>query len=79
MLLASVIAGLAWETFGSAFTFYAGAVFAALAAVGLGLRPAPRMSEPRQHRRRHFRYIGRASRGRSSRAPAPDRAKGPTP
>ena len=39
MLLSSAIAGLLWDGFGSAFTFYAGAGFAALALlVMLGLR-----------------------------------------
>ena len=39
MLLSSAIAGLLWDGFGSAFTFYAGAGFAALAlVVMLGLR-----------------------------------------
>ena len=39
MLVSSVIAGLLWEGWGSAFTFYAGAGFAALAlVVMLGLR-----------------------------------------
>lgn len=35
MLAASVIAGLLWDRFGSAFTFYAGAVFALVALLGL--------------------------------------------
>ena len=38
MLLASVIAGLLWEQLGAPFTFVAGAVFAALALAGVGLR-----------------------------------------
>ena len=33
MLLASLIAGLVWDQFGASFTFLAGAVFAALAAI----------------------------------------------
>jgi MFS family permease len=37
MLIASVTAGLLWDRFGASFTFYAGAVFAALALVGLAL------------------------------------------
>ena len=41
MLLASVIAGLLWDRWGAAFTFYAGAVFSALALVGLQLKPRP--------------------------------------
>ena len=35
LLLASVIAGALWSTFGASATFLAGAVFAAVAAVGL--------------------------------------------
>jgi MFS family permease len=35
MLVASAVAGLLWERFGSAFTFYAGAGFAALSLLGL--------------------------------------------
>lgn len=35
MLAASVIAGLLWQLYGSSFTFYAGAGFAALALLGL--------------------------------------------
>lgn len=38
MLIASVTAGLFWDRFGASLTFYAGAVFAALALVGLLLR-----------------------------------------
>ena len=46
MLVASVTAGLLWDRIGASFTFYAGAVFAALALVGLALnawrqRPLP--------------------------------------
>lgn len=37
MLVASVTAGLLWDRIGASFTFYAGAVFAALALVGLAL------------------------------------------
>jgi MFS family permease len=37
MLLASVVAGLLWDHFGASFTFYAGAVFAALTLIGLAL------------------------------------------
>jgi len=41
LLLASVVAGTLWETFGAATTFIAGAAFATLALVGLVLyRPA---------------------------------------
>jgi len=41
LLLASVVAGTLWETFGAAATFIAGAAFATLALVGLVLyRPA---------------------------------------
>jgi predicted MFS family arabinose efflux permease len=35
ILLASTLAGALWSTYGSAFTFFAGAAFAALALVGL--------------------------------------------
>jgi MFS family permease len=35
LLLASVIAGFLWSLFGASATFLAGAVFAALAAIGL--------------------------------------------
>jgi MFS family permease len=35
LLVASVIAGWLWQTFGPALTFYAGAVFAAIAWIGL--------------------------------------------
>ena len=37
MLIASVTAGLLWDRFGASFTFYAGAVFAALALMGVAL------------------------------------------
>ena len=37
MLIASVTAGLLWDRISASFTFYAGAVFAALALVGLAL------------------------------------------
>ena len=40
MLVASVTAGLLWDRFGAAFTFYAGAVFSAVTLVGLLLRSA---------------------------------------
>jgi MFS family permease len=42
LLVSSVIAGLLWETRGSAFTFYAGAGFAALTLLGMAMRPAPK-------------------------------------
>jgi MFS family permease len=38
MLIASATAGLLWDRFGASFTFYAGAVFAALALIGLFLK-----------------------------------------
>lgn len=41
LLASSVVAGLLWDTLGSAFTFYAGAGFAALTLLGMALRPAP--------------------------------------
>ncbi|MDH2916959.1 MAG: MFS transporter [Gallionella sp.] len=40
MLVASVLAGLLWDRLGAAFTFYAGAVFCVIAALGLLWRPA---------------------------------------
>lgn len=36
MLLASVLAGLLWDRLGASFTFYASAVFCAIALIGLG-------------------------------------------
>jgi len=45
MLMASAVAGLLWDRFGASFTFYAGAVFAALALMGLLLN-ARRMRPP---------------------------------
>lgn len=44
LLLASVIAGLLWSMFGAAATFYAGAAFAALAALGLLIFRSPASS-----------------------------------
>ena len=40
MLVASVLAGLLWDRLGAAFTFYAGAMFCIIAAIGLICRPA---------------------------------------
>ncbi|MFA5370995.1 MAG: MFS transporter [Sideroxydans sp.] len=40
MLVASVLAGLLWDQLGAAFTFYAGALFCVIAAIGLVWRPA---------------------------------------
>ena len=42
LLVSSVIAGVLWDTRGSAFTFYAGAGFAALTLLGMTLHPAAR-------------------------------------
>ena len=42
MLLASVFAGLLWDRLGAAFTFYAGAVFSALALAGILSRKSSR-------------------------------------
>ncbi|MDO8300037.1 MFS transporter [Lacisediminimonas sp.] len=42
MLLSSVIAGLLWDSLGSAFTFYAGAGFAALTLVAMLFQPPPK-------------------------------------
>ncbi|MGE4330149.1 MAG: MFS transporter [Diaphorobacter sp.] len=41
MLAASVVAGLLWDTVGPQATFWAGAAFALLCLLGLGLRRAP--------------------------------------
>jgi len=41
LLASSVIAGVLWDTMGSAFTFYAGAAFAALTLLGMAMRPPP--------------------------------------
>ena len=38
MLVASVLAGLFWDSLGPAFTFYAGAAFSVLALVAVGCR-----------------------------------------
>jgi len=40
MLLASVLAGFLWDTFGASATFYSGAAFCTIALSGLALRPA---------------------------------------
>jgi MFS family permease len=42
MLIASVMAGLLWDRLGASFTFYAGAAFCVIAALGLVWRPAVR-------------------------------------
>ena len=39
MLVASVLAGLLWDSLGASFTFYAGAAFCVIAAVGLVWQP----------------------------------------
>jgi MFS family permease len=39
MLVASVLAGLLWDSLGAAFTFYAGVVFCVIAGLTLALRP----------------------------------------
>ena len=44
MLVSSVLAGLLWDRFGSAFTFYAGAGFAVLTLLGMALHS---VREPR--------------------------------
>ena len=41
LLASSVIAGVLWDVMGSAFTFYAGAGFAALTLLGMAMRPPP--------------------------------------
>jgi predicted MFS family arabinose efflux permease len=40
MLVASVLAGLFWDSLGASFTFYAGAALCVIAALGLLWRPA---------------------------------------
>ena len=45
MLLASVLAGLLWDQFGASFTFYAGAIFCAVALAGLGWQPDARIAK----------------------------------
>lgn len=44
MLIASVVAGLLWDRLGASFTFYAGAVFAGVAILGLVLFPVAKRS-----------------------------------
>jgi MFS family permease len=44
MLVASVLAGLLWDSLGASFTFYAGAAFCVIAAVGLVWRPVAAQS-----------------------------------
>ena len=39
MLIASVVAGILWDQFGAAHTFYAGALFCGIALSGIALRP----------------------------------------
>ena len=39
LLVASGVAGLAWDRYGAAMTFYAGAVFCVVAMIGIALRP----------------------------------------
>jgi hypothetical protein len=39
LLVSSALAGWLWDTHGAETTFYAGALFALLAMVGLALRP----------------------------------------
>jgi MFS family permease len=41
LLASSVVAGVLWDTRGSAFTFYAGAGFAALTLLAMAVRPPP--------------------------------------
>ncbi len=48
MLLASVLAGLLWDAFGAAFTFFAGAGFCVLALVAIVLAPGALAPGPRR-------------------------------
>ncbi len=48
MLISSIIAGLLWDHFGSSYTFFAGAIFTAIAFVGMLLELMPKMSNPRK-------------------------------
>ena len=41
LLVASALAGWLWDVYGSTLTFYAGAVFSALAWIGLALHRQP--------------------------------------
>jgi MFS family permease len=61
LLLASVVAGVLWSSFGAPATFLAGAGFSAVAAVGL---IAFRVQRPRSGGRRFS--MGAASRGTRS-------------
>lgn len=45
MLIASVLAGLLWDRLGASFTFYAGAFFCVIAALGLLWQPVERRVE----------------------------------
>lgn len=45
MLLASVLAGLLWDSLGASFTFYSGAIFCAIALIGLVLKANPRLPD----------------------------------
>jgi MFS family permease len=47
MLASSAIAGVLWDAFGSALTFYVGAGFAALTALGVAMRMAPESQRAR--------------------------------
>lgn len=47
MLMASILAGFLWDRLGSAFTFYAGALFCVLAIIGTLLYPAKEMPPAR--------------------------------
>jgi len=42
MLVSSAVAGVLWDAYGSATTFYVGAGFAALTLLGIALQPPPR-------------------------------------
>lgn len=45
MLVASVLAGLLWDRLGASFTFYAGAIFCAVALAGLAWQPVMRLGK----------------------------------
>ncbi|ODT46699.1 MAG: MFS transporter [Nitrospira sp. SCN 59-13] len=49
MLIASVVAGFLWDRLGAAFTFYAGALFACIAVLGIVVSPGPSFGSAADH------------------------------